>query len=126
MLKSMRAVVTPQTVINDCMTAVQETGLGRSTMMDMPLSLIDHFGFHVFSEDYATVSAELCGMLDRACVLQLPIGGEATMGLQVQSRRALSWFFGNPLPALAAINSSQLPLRAGGGYVAFHSDLVTS
>lgn len=126
MLSSMRAVVTPQTVINGCMDAVQATGLGRSTLMDMPFSLIDHFGFCVHPDEYAAVSMELQGMLDRACTSELPDGSDITMGLQKQNGRPLSWFHGNPLPALAAVDPQGLPIQAGGGYVAVHADLTAS
>jgi len=126
MLRSMRAVVTPQSIINDCMDAVQASGLGRNTMMDMPLSLIDHFGFVVHPDDYETVSEDLTGMLERAIDVDLPIGGQATMGLRDTDMNTPCWFHRNPLPALAAVSSEVLSIQPGGGYVAINTDISTA
>ena len=117
MLKSMRAVVTPQTVINGCLAAVEATGLGRGNLLDG--RLVDHFAFCVPSDDYIGVSEGLQDMLDGFYSVKLPHCGNATMGLQkLQDDKGLSWYYGNRLPALAAVSSQNVPLLPGGGYVA--------
>ena len=122
MLSKMWAVVTPQTVINNCMKAVEMTGLGRGEKLVDDLS-IDHFGFYLRADDYDTVGDGLHDMLDHVCAVQLPGDGRATMGQQkkLANNKALSWYYGNPLPALAVVRSQALPLQAGGGYLAMRT-----
>lgn len=120
MLKSMRAVVTPQTVINNCMDAARTT----EDILEMPLSLIDHFSFHVFPDDYAAVSDGLSDTLTCGYVWERSFG-KVTMGLQKQIRNPLTWR-NQQLPGLAVSCLSHLPLTPGGGYVAFQNRLSLS
>lgn len=116
MLSRMRAVVTPQQVVNNCIEAVNATGVGRTRFVnDLP---IDHFGFCVQPDELASVSEGLAGMLDPAYDVELS-GGAGIMGLQAGDK--LSWYFGNTLPALVATSSQSLPLNPGGGYIAAYT-----
>lgn len=122
-MRHMQAVIPPQFVVDGCMVAAEATGLGRKLLMEPLNAPIDHFAFCPL--DYAKVSRGLKGMLDQPHVVELRLGGRATMGLQEQNlaNGALCWYWGNPLPALAAVSPQSVPLKSGGGYVAVRAEL---
>lgn len=124
MLKSLQAVTTPQSIINDCMQAAEVTGLGRYPLMAPLEATIDHFAFCPLN--YTEVSRGLEDMMDYPHAVGLPLDGEAMMGQQKPGNGSLGWYWNNSLASLAAVNSKTIPLWRGGGYVAVRSELESA
>lgn len=99
MLKHIRSVVGPQTVVNNCIDAVAWTGLGRGNVLVNDLE-VSHFTFVVPLDDYEEVSTNLSGAVTHCQTVNLSPGVRMTIGRQVKSdeSRAISWYYGYPLP----------------------------
>jgi hypothetical protein len=125
MLKHMRAVVSPQTVVNDCMSAVERTGLGRGNILVNDLE-VDHFTFVVRPDEYKEVSTGISGGLMRCHTVAFSPQASMTIGLQEKTDKsqAISWYYGYPLPGLAVIDASMVPLKAGGGFASVYAPSV--
>jgi len=118
----MRAVVSPQTVINNCMHAVEWTELGRGVSLVNSL-VVESFTFVVFSEDYEEMSRSLATKLVHCTSMSLLSGGQETSGLQhdLEPEESLCWYLGNDIPRISVADHSDSRLMAGGGYASVYT-----